>query len=128
MKHKFVNKKTGAEAIVMAIYLDSDGAMRVDNYDVVEDLVGDYAAYEEYNPPKTPLVKDKSMREAIRAWAKCCGWESFIVCNDHFNNCYLVGYKDNKSSKLGFNNTIAGADKKRRYAIDELCGGEENEL
>lgn len=89
------------------------------------DGIIDTMDYEPDSKPAEPLIKDKGMREAVRAWAKCCGWESFIICNDHFNNCYLVGYKDNKSSKLEFNNTVAGANKSRRYTIAELCGEEE---
>lgn len=81
--------------------------------------------WEYYIEPKEPLIKDERVRKIIRAWANYCGWESFIVRNDHFNNCYLVGYKNNKSSRLGFNNTIAGANKNRRYTLAELCGEEE---
>lgn len=57
MKHRFINKKTGAEARVIAMYLDSDGVMQIDGYDTVEDLMDDYAAYEEYNPPKSHLLR-----------------------------------------------------------------------
>lgn len=127
MKHRFINKKTGAEARVIAMYLGSDGVMQVDGYDTVEDLMDDYAAYEKYNPPKEPLIKDEKVRKAVRAWAEADDLDNFRVQNQHFNECKIIGYTAgiNKASFIGFQTTIAHADNKKLYTIAELCGEEE---
>lgn len=119
MKHKFINKKTGAEAWVMAMYLDSDGAMQLDSYDKVEDLMDDYAAYEEYKPPKGPLLKDyPNEMDAIKAYG-CSplkfhrharkGYSTFHFCTHYI--CFSRLFENLKDGET--------------YTLAELCGEEE---
>ena len=117
MKRSFINKKTGAEARVIAMYLDSDGVMQVDGYDTVEDLMDDYAAYEEYNPPKEPLIKDEKIRKAVRAWAD--GNMATRVQYDAF----WRGFRHNNST-ITVLEDLPFEDGKI-YSIAELCGEEE---
>ena len=124
MKHRFINKKTGAEARVIAMYLDSDGVMQVDGYDTVEDLMDDYAAYERYNPPKEPLIKDEKIRKAVRAWAEANEiGDTRVFCGLHDN-----GF-DTGDIYIDFNRAVyvveTGIKRGKSYTIDELCGEEE---
>lgn len=122
MKHKFINKKTGAEARVIAMYLDSDGVMQVDGYDAVEDLMDDYAAYEEYAPPKEPLIKDEKIRKAIRAWAEVVPsakvrYDNYIGRIYTHSDC-IMSYSISFPARLELDGITD-------YTIAELCGEEE---
>ena len=77
---------------------------------------------EDYKPAE-PLIKDEKVRKAVRAWAEANELEDFIVQNQHFNNCKIIGRKGNRHSKIEFLATIANA-KSHAYAIAELCGEE----
>lgn len=74
--------------------------------------------------PKEPLIKDEKILKAVRAWAEANKFEKFIVTNEHFNCCKIIGRKDNRVSKIEFQTTIANATH-RPYTIAELCGEEE---
>lgn len=126
MKHKFINKKTGAEARVIAMYLDSDGVMQVDGYDVVEDLMDDYAAYEDYKPVE-PLIKDEKIRKAVRAWAEVNEVvKAFVVVNEHMNwTIYGDDIDRNRFRIEFFNRVVSENDETKDYTIAELCGEEE---
>lgn len=118
MKHKFINKKASAEARVIAMYLDSDGVMQVDGYDTVEDLMDDYAAYEKYEPPKEPLIKDEKIRKAVRAWAEVNGAKElkYIVDENSLQDIFR--------NSISFNRVLDLKDG-YTYTITELCGEEE---
>lgn len=82
--------------------------------------------WEDY-APKEPLIKDEKIRKAVRAWAEADDLDNFRIQNQHFNECKIIGYTAgiNKSSFIGFNATVAHADNKKLYTIEELCGEEE---
>ena len=73
-----------------------------------------------------PLIKDEKICKAVRAWAEADNLDNFRVHNEHFNACKIIGNKDgmNKASFIIFQTTIAHADNKKLYTIDELCGKE----
>lgn len=127
MKHKFINKKTGAEARVIAMYLDSNGVMQVDGYDTVEDLMGDYAAYEEHNPPKEPLIKDEKTRKAVKAWAEANGVGVVLYKRDNYR---FYADDTDVGSIIDFEKMpkYIGLKHEHRYTIDELCGEEEENV
>lgn len=124
MKHRFINKKTGAEARVIAMYLNSDGVMWVDGYDTVEDLMDDYAAYEPYKPE--PLIKDEKIRKAVRVWAEANGREKLLVIklggrlevSDGSPHLIYISFHADKG-------TMDNLNDRTYYTIDELCGEEE---
>lgn len=120
MKHSFINKKTGAEARVIAMYLDSDGVMQVDGYDTVEDLMDDYAAYERYNPPKEPLIKDEKIRNAVRAWAKANGIGG-CVCKEEI---HCITFETERGMFISFENADP-IPPEGNFTISDLCGEEE---
>ena len=82
--------------------------------------------FEEIKPAE-PLIKDEKIRKAVRAWAEADDLDNFRVQNEHFNECKIIGYTAgiNKASFIGFQTTIAHADNKKQYTINELCGEEE---
>lgn len=124
MKHKFINKKAGAEARVIAIYLDSDGVMQVDGYDTVEDLMDDYAAYGKYEPPKEPLIKDEKIRKAVRAWAEANEYDldKGLDYTEYVGNygCSFATYGSD-DNEIHFCKKL-GLEDGRDYTIAELCG------
>ncbi len=124
MKHRFINKKTGAEAQVLAIYLDSDGVMQVDSYDTVEDLMDDYAAYEEYNPPKEPLIKDGKICKIFRDWCVANGLDNGKF--RYYNDGTLRSTVDDGYSiwfvQLALHVRLKDG---MEYTLAELCGEEE---
>lgn len=124
MKHSFINKKTGAEARVIAMYLDSDGVMQVDGYDTVEDLMDDYAAYERYNPPKEPLIKDEKIRKVVQAWADLYGYK-FVT---HRFYTTTTGHRWSLLAREAQEICLPdldGLEESKDYTIAELCGEEE---
>lgn len=128
MKHKFINKKAGAEARVMAMYLDSDGVMQIDGYDTVEDLMDDYAAYEEHNHPEKPLIKDEKIRKAVKAWAEAenCTREMNLYYTLNRQEKYITFHNPQTGSELqlcDFDSPVF--QEIREYTIAELCGEEE---
>jgi len=125
MKHKFVNKKTGAEARVIAMYLDSDGVMQVDGYDTVEDLMGDYAAYEEYNPPKEPLIKDEKIRKAVRAWAEINSIKNVLYAEKSDRSIYVLTDMSDDDFSIELVGWIPTLKDGEVHTIAELCGEEE---
>lgn len=124
MKHRFINKKTGAEASVIAMYLDSDGVMQVDGYDTVEDLMDDYAAYEEHNPPEKPLIKDEKIRKAVRAWADAVGTECVEITHSRSHFIRFMSYLAD-DDELCISREIGQIFDEKLYTIAELCGEEE---
>lgn len=83
--------------------------------------------FEEIKPAE-PLIKDKKICKAVRAWAEANSRDLFRVINEHFNCCKIIGYTDGGNAscnKIEFGKTISGADKNYYYSIAELCGEEE---
>ena len=103
----------------------TDGTHYVlDEYDTLAELNEEW---EDYRPIE-PLIRDEKIRKAVRAWAEANNRDSFLVINEHFNCCRIIGYTDGGNAscdKIEFGTTIAGANKDYHYTIDELCGEEE---
>lgn len=118
---KLKNKNTGGLANCDPIEVKTDAGFH-DYYSLAE-LNEEWEDYK----PKEPLIKDEKIRKAVRAWAEADDLDIFRVQNEHFNECKIIGYTAgvNKASFIGFQTTIAHADNKKQYTIDELCGEEE---
>lgn len=132
MKHNFMNKENGKIASVLVMYLDDDGHMQADSYDKVEDLMADYGAYEPAKPE--PLIKDKKIRKAVRAWAEAndYGSEDIYEFEDFSTGwkSWSLEHKGNgDDNEIHFNGGI-DFDKMNHqgyYTIAELCGDSEEE-
>lgn len=122
---KLRNKKTG-EIVELSLY-GIEVHIRKEIQPVYHSLAELNEGWEDYKP-KEPLIKDKKVRKAVRAWAEADDLDNFRVQNQHFNACKIIGYTagTNKASFIVFQTTIPYADNKKLYTIAELCGeGEE---
>ena len=79
--------------------------------------------------PVEPLIKDKRIRKAVRAWAEANGIKEIIIF-DHCNNAPYtpvgaVEFAGNASRLKILFRTEEQFDTNRIYTIEELCGEEE---
>ena len=119
---KLRNKKTGG-----AVYVDfriplSNNDETLGSYSVtsLEEL---NRSFEDYKPAE-PLIKDKKIRKAVRAWAEA---NDITEINVASNGYELWGGDDDwciHFSGDGFVNPFEHI-KPQQYTIDELCGEEE---
>ena len=74
-------------------------------------------------PKKEPLIKNKKIRKAIRAWSEANGIET-VEYDEYWvsfrRDDKTISFKD-QDTCLGF----YGLKDSKDYAIDELCGEEE---
>ena len=74
--------------------------------------------------PKEPLIKDKKIRKAVRAWAEANGVGVVLYKEDNYRF-----YADDTEvgSMIEFEDMpeYIGLRHEHRYTIDELCGEEE---
>ena len=126
---KLRNKNTGDTVKFVSIeplykdklkltYLLSSGLINERYYTSIEKFNDDWEDYK----PKEPLIKDKKIRKAVRAWAELI--PSAQVRYDHSDgrfythSDYIVPYS------ISFP-VILGLDETKDYTIAELCGEEE---
>ncbi len=76
-----------------------------------------------------PLIKDKTERAAIRAWAKASHLVEFqIAVDDVEDEWYQIDGRIEGSTdthSISFQGAINGTESGRKYTLDELCGEEE---
>ena len=119
---KLRNKKTGD-----AVYVDfriplcnNDETLGSYSVTSLEEL---NRSFEDYKPTE-PLIKDKKIRKAVRAWA-----EANEVSQAQFDR-YISGFSasddvHNILSMLSFDGFVFMFVDGKIYTIDELCGEEE---
>lgn len=129
---KLRNKKTGVIVKFLSLELvDEDeieftyemlsGHEKAWSYNSLEKFKEEWEIYK----PAEPLIKDKNIRNAVRAWAKANGVDKAIL--GQVNNDELV----KKSPMTAFGCHISfegslGLERGRNYTVTELCGeGEE---
>lgn len=132
---KLRNKKTGGIVDFLTIDLTGEGEIEFCFIAPDGDERGwEYNSLAEFNEewedykPAEPLIKDKKIRKAVRAWAEANELSDKIrVINEHFDTCKFIGRWNNGNVCLDieFKTTIAHADKDQFYTIVELCGEEE---
>lgn len=81
------------------------------------DGIIDTMDYEPDAKPAEPLIKDKKIRKAVRAWAEATGTTSVSYWGGELES-------EQNDSKIGFDD-IAVVDFGDNYTITELCGDEE---
>ena len=121
---KLRNKKTGE-----AVYVDFQ--IPICNND---ETLGSYSvtslealnrSFEDYKP-KEPLIKDKKIRKAVRAWAEANEREYLLVIKSggrlevSDGSPHLIYISFNAD-----NDTLESLDDRTYYPIAELCGEEE---
>lgn len=82
--------------------------------------------WEDYKP-KEPLIKDKKIRKAVRAWAEACGIETTgIKVLRGIIYTTIIGWKGTRQLSMDFENSMLEELKDGEdYTITELCGEEE---
>ena len=114
---KLRNKKTGEIALVNN-FLVCDV---FSGYKTLSDFLEDW----EDSEPKEPLIKDKKVCKAVRAWAEAndMSSDSVVICGS-----FDDGFETDTSS-IEFDCTIRdalrGLKRGKSYTIAELCGEEE---
>lgn len=80
--------------------------------------------WEYYVEPKDPLIKDKKIRKAIRAWAEAN--EISQAQFDRYTSGFSASDDDhNLLSMISFDGFVFMFVDGKYYTIEELCGGEE---
>lgn len=92
----------------------------LDEYDSLAELNDEWEDYK----PKEPLIKDKKIRKAVRAWA-----EANEISQAQFDR-YTSGFSasddcHNLLSMISFDGFVFMFVDGKYYTIDELCGEEE---
>lgn len=122
LKMKLRNKKTGEIKSITEIIRE---AFLSSELDALKNIADNWEDIDATNATNIPLIKDKRIREAVRAWAKANDIEtvSFYTCS-HF--WYLRSYR----REQGIDFWLKWDDKPelvetQEYTITELCGKEE---
>ena len=121
---KLRNKKTGE-----AVYVDfqiplCNNDETLGSYSVTS-LEALNRSFEDYKPTE-PLIKDKKIRKAVRAWAEANEREYLLVIksggrieiSDGSPHLIYISFHVD-------NDTLKSIDDRTYYPIDELCGEEE---
>lgn len=120
---KLRNKKTGEiiEDAQYRIYSTADG-FEINTptgeyfYRSLKELFKDWEDYE----PKEPLIKDKGIRKAVRAWAKVNEIDR-CVCKDEL---HCIVFETERGMFISFENADY-IPPEGSFTITELCGEEE---
>ena len=124
---KLRNKKTGeiveplsSGPIDLYFYLNKYEENEVDRktYQSLAELNNDWEDYE----PKEPLIKDKKIRKAVRAWAEANGIGG-CICKEEI---HCITFETERGMFISFENADP-ITPEGNYTIDELCGEEEDD-
>jgi hypothetical protein len=113
---KLRNKKTG-EVIILIDHT-------FDNYNSLAEVMKEWEDYK----PAEPLIEDPKIRKAVRAWAEADGVTkvyAYAIGGGEYTELYAQdnGVTDGRI-RMSIK-TQAGVDWGDEYAIEELCGEEE---
>lgn len=93
-----------------------------------EDLAELNNEWEDYKPAE-PLIKDEKIRKAVKVWAEAFGVTKVYVCGIGDGKEYIELYaQDNGVTDGRIRISIPTQDGVwigKEYAVDELCGEEE---
>lgn len=128
---KLRNKQSGEieEVLISAYGISGDVAVSVRDsnaesgyqdlgrYKTLAELNEEWEDYKE----KEPLIKDKKIRKAVRAWAEALGLQEVYCASNGYEiyggiDDYVIQFEGEP---------FPFADKNKIYAIAELCGEEE---
>ena len=80
-----------------------------------------YEIQEPKQEPKEPLIKDKKIRKAVRAWAEANELDRLYLANNGYE--IYGGADDTVMQFVG--EPLPHDNKDKTYTIEELCGEEE---
>lgn len=90
------------------------------SYCSIAELIADFEDYKS----KEPLIKDKRIRKAVRAWAEAIGISEVMVAHPSSSTTTLASISD-PYKQISFSNERAFLPQGKDYTIAELCGEEE---
>lgn len=111
---KLRNKKTGGLANCEPIEVKTDAGFH-DYYSLAE-LNQDWEDY----TPSEPLIKDKKIRKAVRAWAEVNGIGG-CICKEEI---HCITFETERGMFISFENADP-IPPEGNFTIAELCGEEE---
>lgn len=94
--------------------------VEAEEFSSIEQLNDEWEDYE----PKEPLIKDKRVRRAVRAWAECC---CIPLVKHYLSNglsCFICKDEEDNEYCLDFTFCINNLEAEHIYSIKELCGEE----
>lgn len=125
---KLRNKKTGEVVKLVGLSIhherlfyeleDENGVFKRE----IDSLAGFNKEWEDYTP-KEPLIKDKKIRKAIRAWAEACGLK-YVTYKQASNEFYDADTRGAFAIKFNFIPVEVYLEDGENYTIAELCGEE----
>lgn len=100
-------------------------------WDIGKVLVNDYPCWEtltqiceDWEDVKEPLIKDKKIRKAVRAWAEACNLKH-VTYKQASNEFYDANTRGAFAIRFTLIPVEAYLEDGEHYTIDELCGEEE---
>ena len=122
---KLRNKKTGEikdlECITVFVQPGKiDISKAEDEFYTIAELDEEWEDYE----PKEPLIEDKDIRKAVRAFGEVYKGEP-LRFNRWGRSFEIYDVSGNIGGSICFNTTELGLTNGKEYTIDELCGEEE---
>lgn len=123
---KFRNKKTDeiknfGNLQVYAETENTDERQLLGNFNSFKQIL-EY--YEDYIPAE-PLIKDKKIRKAVRAWAEANGVEQVTVEKDFSSYTFFAADTGKVDITVWTDPSLSNLVKDKTYTITELCGEEE---
>lgn len=125
LRNKITNKICDAEAREDGIYVKTNFGDGEKWHKYGLGCLGDNWEY--CVDPEKPLIKDKKIRKAVRAWAEANDIiKAFVVMNNNMNwIVYGYDFDRNRFMIEFFYRVVSENDETKNYTIDELCGEEE---
>lgn len=130
-KIKLRNKKTGKvkEFDVLGCFMLSDDFPSLYTVDKTYNSLAELNEEWEDYKPKEPLIKDKKIRKAVRAWAEMHGVKRvhYLVYAHNSKLAYIEDVEGDSESAWAEMDMISLPELKdlEYYTIAELCGEEE---
>ena len=128
---KLRNKKTGEVVVVEGVFevispQERIGELIPKRFIAFTSLAALNAKWEDYTPQE-PLIRDKNIRTAVRAWAYVNTVVNVIYASRPDKNLYVFTDMNEEDTSIEFIGWIPELIDGEEYTIDELCGGEEDE-
>ena len=117
---KLRNKKTGKIEEFVCVQMIEKRKGEYDVFNAYKSLNQLNAEWEDYKPVE-PLIKDKKICKAVRAWAEANDLHSDYEVTYDSNIFSLKSYQ----ASIEFNSPIKDLEHNKIYTIIELCGEEE---
>lgn len=111
----------GAGKYITEFAVESEDGSEIATYSTIEELLEYWETYE----PKEPLIKDKKIRKAVRAWAEVNSIKEAMYAERPDRSLCLLMDMGEDDYNIDFVGWIPTLTDGKTYTIAELCGEEE---